>query len=67
MNDQSNHPCPICKRMIYIIGTNGKGKKVGSCGCTWKFRQTKSQKDMSRKYVVTEYGLELAPAEKKNE
>jgi hypothetical protein len=35
-------------------------KKIGSCGHTWKFKQSKSAKLMDRKYVKTEFGLELA-------
>lgn len=58
MKNKLEHPCPICKKMMYIIGTNSKGKKIGSCGCTWKFKQTRSQKDMSRKYIVTEWGIQ---------
>lgn len=56
--NNSIHPCPICKTPSFIIGTNSKGKKIGSCGCTYKFKQTKSQKEMSRNYIRTEYGLE---------
>lgn len=52
-------PCPICKTMVYIIGINDKGKKIGSCGCVWKFKKTRSQKEMDRKYIKTEFGLEL--------
>ena len=59
MNTTSQHPCPICRQMAYIIGTNSKGKKIGSCGCVYRFKQSRSQKDMARKYVQTEYGLEL--------
>jgi|WetSurMetagenome_2_1015567.scaffolds.fasta_scaffold1672045_1 hypothetical protein len=54
-----NFPCPICKKLIFVIGTNRKGKKIGSCGCTWKFKKTKSAKEMDRKYVQTPTGLEL--------
>ena len=58
-NKVSQFPCPLCKTLTAIIGTNSKGKKIGSCGCTWKFKQSKSSKDMSKKYIKTEYGLEL--------
>jgi hypothetical protein len=44
--------------MMVVIGTNNKGKKIGSCGCVFHFNQTRSQKDMKRKYIQTEYGLE---------
>lgn len=52
-------PCPICRNMMFIMGIDEKGKKMTSCGHSFRFKQTKSQKDMSRKYVRTEYGLEL--------
>lgn len=52
-------PCPICKVSMFVIGTDKKGRKLTSCGHKYKFKQTRSQKDMSRKYVETEYGLEL--------
>jgi hypothetical protein len=56
----SMRPCPICKNIIFVIGVNNKGKKIGSCGCTWKFKKTKSSKDLDRKYVRTaDGGLEL--------
>lgn len=56
----SLRPCPICKNIIFVIGVNNKGKKIGSCGCTWKFKKTKSAKDLDRKYVKTaDGGLEL--------
>ena len=58
-NQNSNHPCPICQKMSYIIGKDNKGKKIGSCGCSWRFKKTRSQKEMDRKYIKTEYGLEL--------
>ena len=29
------------------------------CGHTIKFKKTRSQKEMDRKYVATEFGLEL--------
>lgn len=58
MNKISMRPCPICKVDMFIIGVDSKGKKIGSCGHKWKFKKTKSQKDMSRSYIQTEYGLE---------
>lgn len=54
----SQKPCPICRQMVMIIGQDDKGKKIASCGHSFKFKQTKSQKDMNRKYIKTEYGLE---------
>lgn len=58
-NKQSLHPCPICQNMMFVTGTDNKGKKIGSCGCTWSFKQTRSQKEMTKKYIKTEWGLEL--------
>jgi len=52
-------PCPICKENMFVIGTDKKNRKLTSCGHRYKFKQTRSQKDMSRQYVKTEYGLEL--------
>lgn len=54
-----NFPCPICRKNTYVIGISNKGKKIGSCGCTWKFKRTKSQKDLDRKYVKTVWGMEI--------
>lgn len=57
---KSEYPCPICKKIIWIIGTDSKGRKIGSCGCVWKFRKTRSQKDIDRKYIKTpDGGLEI--------
>jgi hypothetical protein len=55
----SMKPCPICHVMGWIIGTDAKGKKIASCGHSYKFKKTKSEKDIDRKYVQTEWGLEL--------
>lgn len=56
----SAYPCPICKKQMVIIGANNKGKKIGSCGCTWKFKKSRSAKEIDRKYVKTpDGGLEL--------
>lgn len=52
-------PCPICQTMMLVIGEDNKGKKLTSCGHKFKFKQTKSQKDMGRKYVQMPWGLEL--------
>lgn len=58
-NKISQQPCPICKKLIVIIGLNNKKQKIGSCGHVWSFKKTKSSKIMDRKYVVTRFGLEL--------
>lgn len=58
-NKLSMKPCPICQQMMLVIGEDSKGKKLTSCGHKYKFKQTRSQKDMSRKYIETPWGLEL--------
>ncbi len=58
MNKISMKPCPICQTMGFIIGETNKGKKLLSCGHATHFKKTKSEKDMDRKYIKTEYGLE---------
>lgn len=58
-NKTSVYPCPICKKMMFVVGVNNKDKKIGSCGCTWKFKKTKSKKKMDNKYIKTPWGLEL--------
>jgi hypothetical protein len=55
----SNFPCPICHQMIWLVGKTKNGKRIASCGHTFKFKQTKSQKDLDKKYVTTPWGLEL--------
>jgi hypothetical protein len=46
--------------MMWVIGTDAKGKKITSCGHKFRFKKTRSQKDMDRKYVSTPGGgLEL--------
>ncbi len=59
MNKLSLHPCPICKQMMYVIGSDNKGKKIGSCGHKFRFKKTKSEKDSEKKYITTAWGLEL--------
>jgi hypothetical protein len=45
--------------MMFIIGNEGK-KKLTSCGHTFGFKKTRSQKEMDRKYIRTaDGGLEL--------
>lgn len=56
----SMKPCPICHELMFVVGTDNKGKKIASCGHTFRFKQTRSQKEMNRKYVSTpDGGLEL--------
>ena len=56
----SSKPCPICRQMMFVIGVTKKGEKLTSCGHKYKFKKTKSQKDMDRKYVrMPDGGLEL--------
>lgn len=55
----SIRPCPICKQMMFITGKTKKGEKITSCGHKYKFKKTKSAKEMDRKYIQTPTGLEL--------
>lgn len=59
MNNSSMYPCPICTHPMCIIGSDKHGKKIGSCGCSFRFKKTKSEKLMDRKYISTKWGLEL--------
>ena len=59
MNKISQKPCPICQQLSITIGCDKKGKKILSCGHKIHFKNTRSQKEMDRKYVQTEFGLEL--------
>jgi hypothetical protein len=58
-HNYTSYPCPICGKMMFIVGQDKKGKKIASCGHTFKFKKTRSQKDIDRKYVQTPWGLEL--------
>jgi len=58
MNKTSKFPCPICKKLMWVVGQNNKGEKIGSCGHEWSFKRTRSQKEMDRKYITTPFGLE---------
>jgi hypothetical protein len=55
----NGQPCPICHEIMFIIGSNKKGAKLTSCGHKYSFKKTRSQKELDRKYVKTEFGLEL--------
>lgn len=66
MNKLSMKPCPICKKMGYIVGENKKGEKLASCGHAFSFKKTRSEKLMDKKYVQTPWGLELAETIKEN-
>jgi len=45
---------------MFVIGKNDKGEKLTSCGHKYKFKKTRSQKEMDRRYVRTpDGGLEL--------
>ena len=64
MSDKvSMKPCPICQEMMMVIGEDDKHRKLTSCGHRFKFKQTRSQKDMGRKYISQPWGLELVPKE----
>jgi hypothetical protein len=65
MSNLSLKPCPICQKMMWVIGTDAKGKKITSCGHKFRFKKTRSQKEMDRKYVQTpDGGLELIKEDK---
>ncbi len=55
----SKRPCPICKEIIWIVGKSKSGESIASCGHSFKFKKTKSQKEFDKKYVSTPWGLEL--------
>lgn len=57
-------PCPICRANMWVIGATAKGEKITSCGHKFKFKKTRSEKEMDRKYVRTpDGGLELVKNE----
>lgn len=59
MNKLSKRPCPICEELVIIIGKDKKNYSIGSCGCRFKFKKTKSQKLMDRQYKEMPWGLEI--------
>jgi hypothetical protein len=58
MKNYSNYPCPICHKEMFIIGKDNKGYKIGSCGCKFHFKKTRSEKDIDRKFIMTPWGME---------
>lgn len=52
----SSYPCPICHTKMLIIGRTKKGEKLTSCGHAFKFKKTRSEKEMDRKYIRTPDG-----------
>jgi hypothetical protein len=62
-HNYSTYPCPICKQKMLVIGLTKKGEKLTSCGHSFKFKKTRSEKVIDRKYVSTPWGLELATKE----
>lgn len=64
MKDQaSKRYCPICKKIVFFFG-KVEGETLTSCGHTWSFNKSRSQKDFDRKYIKTEWGFELRSPEK---
>lgn len=59
MNKLSKRPCPICGELVIIVGKDNKNRSIAACGHAFKFKKTKSQKMMDRKYIETPWGLEL--------
>lgn len=51
-------PCPICHQPMFILGKDSKNRSLTSCGHKFKFKKTKSQKDLDKKYIRTKWGLE---------
>jgi len=50
---------------MVIIGIDKNGKKIASCGHAFKFKKSRSEKELDRKYVKTaDGGLELIVKEK---
>jgi len=43
---------------MFVTGKDKAGYSLTSCAHRFRFKQTRSQKDMTRKYVQTAYGLE---------
>ena len=61
----ASYPCPICHQVMVIIGIDKNGKKIASCGHAFKFKKSRSEKELDRKYVKTaDGGLELIVKEK---
>ena len=58
-NKMSLYPCPICKQLIFILGKDKKNYSIASCGHRFRFKQSKSKKELDKKYRDTEWGLEL--------
>jgi hypothetical protein len=56
---QNLRPCPICKEMVFVMGKDKKNFTMVSCGHKYRFKMSRSQKDLERKYIKTEFGLEL--------
>lgn len=56
----SERPCPICHQPMIIIGRTEKGKPITSCGHSYRFNKTKSQKMMDRQFISYPWGLERA-------
>lgn len=55
--------CPFCLNLQIKIGTK-KGKKLLACGHAFKFKKSRSEKELDRKYIRTlDGGLELVKME----
>jgi hypothetical protein len=58
-DNSKNRPCPICNKMMWVVGKTKNNKKITSCGHIFSFKKTKFQKILDKKYVKTPWGLEL--------
>lgn len=54
----SVHPCPICKKEMFITGRSATGASLTSCGHKFSFKKTKSEKVADREWVRYPWGLE---------
>ena len=58
--DQSQlRPCPICHKMMWIVGKTKNNKKITSCGHLFRFKKSKIERLIDQKYTKTSWGLEL--------
>ena len=55
----SQKPCPICRKMMFVIGKNNNGGTLTSCGHRYKFKRTRSEKMLDRRYIKRPWGLEI--------
>ena len=59
MEQSQLRPCPICNKMMWVVGKTKNNKKITSCGHIFRFRKSKFQKFLDKKYIETPWGLEI--------